>query len=260
MISVCSLFLLTFVRQMQFFKSVFGFIFAILAGLLIIISLIIVTPIYAIILRFGGVNAVQIANKLSKIWAHYVLFCSGARLKVFGKDLIRPKETYVFVSNHRSYLDIPVCAIATDNTFKFLAKDELGKAPFLGYIIRTLYITVKRQSVRDRVMSLKKMESELKQGVSVFLYPEGSRNKTNELLTEFLDGAFTVAINTGTPIAVCTIYDTRKILQPGNLFKLIPGKVNAWWEQPIETKGMTKKDIPALKEKVRGLMEKRIQG
>jgi len=260
MFSACSLFLLTFAKQMQFFKSVFGFIFAILAGLLVIISLIIVTPIYAIILRFGGGNAVQTANILSKIWAHYVLFCCGARLHVFGKDLIKPKETYVFVSNHRSYLDIPVCAVATDNTFKFLAKDELGNVPFLGYIIRKLYITVKRQSLRDRVMSLKKMETELNQGISVFLYPEGSRNKTNEPLTEFLDGAFTVAINTGIPIAVCTIYDTRKILQPGNLFKLIPGKVNAWWETPIETKGMTKKDVPALKEKVRSLMEQRIRG
>ena len=243
---------------MQFFKSVSGFIFAVLAGILVVISLFIVTPVYAVILRFGGGNAVQTANKLSRIWARYVLFCCGVRLRVLGGSHIRTDTTYVFISNHRSFLDIPVCAASTANTFKFLSKEELGKLPLLGFIIRRLYITVKRQSLRDRVISLKKMETELHQGISVFLFPEGTRNKTNEPLTEFFDGAFTLAVNTGTPIAVCTIYDTGKILQPGNMLNLIPGKVTAWWEQPIETKGMTRKDIPALKDRVRNLMINRI--
>jgi len=156
-------------------------------------------------------------------------------------------------------LDIPVCARTTNNTFKFLAKDELGKLPLLGYIIRKLYITVRRQSMRDRVLSLRKMEEELNKGISVWLYPEGSRNTTGQPLTDFNDGAFTVAINTGKPIAVCTIYDTAKILRPGKLFQVFPGKVEAWWEEPIPTKGLQKQDIQQIKQKVQDLILNRIK-
>ena len=102
------------------------------------------------------------------------------------------------------------------------------------------------------------MEGELNKGISVWLYPEGTRNKTDDPLTDFNDGAFTVAINTGKPIAVCTIFDTAKILRPGKLFQLFPGKVEVWWEQPIETTGMNKKDIPLVKERVRNMMVKRM--
>jgi 1-acyl-sn-glycerol-3-phosphate acyltransferase len=244
---------------MSFLKSIPAFIFAIIAGLLIVLSLIIVSPIYAIIFAIGGKHANQTATKLSRIWAWYVLFCSGTRIKVYGQNLIDQSQTYVFISNHRSYLDIPVSARSTKNIFKFLAKDELGHVPLLGYIIRKLYITVRRQSMRDRVLSLRKMEVELNKGISVWLYPEGTRNKTDKPLTDFNDGAFTVAINTGKPIAFCTIFDTGKILRPGKLFQLFPGKVDVWWEQPIETKGLSKKDIPLLKERVRNMMVNRIK-
>ena len=103
------------------------------------------------------------------------------------------------------------------------------------------------------------MEAELNKGISVWLYPEGTRNKTGQPLTDFNDGAFTVAINTGKAIAVCTIFDTGKILRPGKLFQLFPARAEVWWEQPIETTGLLKKDIPLLKEQVRNVMINRIK-
>jgi len=239
-------------------KKLFGFLFALISGALVFISLLMVTPIYLIIFLSGGKNADKTAHKLSRIWASWVLISCGVRLIVYNRNLIDPNEAYVFISNHRSYLDIPVAARATTNTFKFLAKEELGKVPLLGYIIKKLYITVRRQSIRDKVMALQKMETELKKGISVWLYPEGTRNKTDEALTEFQDGAFTVAVNTGKPIAILSVYDTREVLDSRSSFQVIPGKVNAWWSEPIETKGLTRKDIPALKERVIELMKTHI--
>jgi 1-acyl-sn-glycerol-3-phosphate acyltransferase len=243
---------------MKVIKKIFGVLFAIIAAIFVLFSLLLVTPIYLTIFKLGGKKADNTAHALSRIWASWVLLSSGVILKVHNKRIISPDKTYVFVSNHRSHLDIPVCARATTTTFKFLAKEELTKAPLLGYIIKKLYITVRRQSIRDKVMALKKMEDSLHNGVSVWLFPEGTRNKSTEILTEFQDGAFTVAVNTGTPIAILTIYDTSKILQPGVLFELMPGKVCAWWEDVIETTGLTRKDIPALKDRVKELMAQRI--
>jgi 1-acyl-sn-glycerol-3-phosphate acyltransferase len=73
-------------------------------------------------------------------------------------------------------------------------------------------------------------------------------------LTDFQDGAFTLAVNTGKPLAVLTVMDTRKLLEPGKFFQVFPGKVEAWWSDPIETKNMTRKDVPKLKEQARNLM------
>jgi 1-acyl-sn-glycerol-3-phosphate acyltransferase len=241
---------------MKNFKKAFGFIFSIVAGILVLLSLVLVTPFYFIIFLTAGKKAEKYAVRVSRIWASIVLISCGVRLKVYNRNVIDPNRTYIIISNHRSYLDIPICARCTTLTFKFLAKAELTKIPLLGYIIKRLYITVRRQSMRDRVNAIKKMESEINRGISVWIYPEGTRNSTSEPLTEFQDGAFTLAVNTGRPILVLTIMDTRKLLPPGTLFQVIPGKVTAWWEKPIETTELTKKDIPALKDTVKQLMLK----
>jgi 1-acyl-sn-glycerol-3-phosphate acyltransferase len=241
---------------MKGLKKIAGFFFSIIGGILVLLSLIIVTPIYFLIFLTGGKNADRAALQLSRAWASIVLISCGVRLIVHNRDAVDPKKTYVIISNHRSYIDVPVCARCTRLTFKFLAKEELTKVPLLGYIITRLYITVRRKSARDGVNALKKMEAELNKGTSVWIYPEGTRNTSDQPLREFQDGAFVLAVNTGRPLLVLTIKDTRKILPPDTLFNLFPGKVEAWWEEPIETRELNRSNIPVLKEKVREMMMK----
>ena len=239
---------------MKFLGRIISSLLAIISAIAAIISLLIVTPIYVPIFLIGGKKATKPAHILSRLWARWVLFFSGTWLKVYNRDLLDPKQTYVFVSNHQSHLDIPACAVSTNHTFKFLAKEELGKVPLLGYIIRKLYIMVDRSSLRARVLSMQKMEKTLADGVSVWIYPEGTRNKTNEPLGPFFDGAFQLAIASQRPVAVLTIIGTGKILSSGQLFQLRPGRVKAIWSEPIQTKGMGKNDIPTLREMVKSRM------
>jgi 1-acyl-sn-glycerol-3-phosphate acyltransferase len=239
---------------MYYLKKTLRFLFALWASLAVLVSLLIVTPLYTFIFLTSGKRAGQTAHKLSQLWGRYVLLVTGIRLRVHGREKLDPEETYVFVSNHRSQLDIPLCACATSHYFKFLAKVELVKIPLLGYIIRNLYITVGRKSLRDRVASLNKMKEALEDGASVWLYPEGTRNKSNEPLGPFFDGAFQLAIMSGRPLAVLTIKDTGRHLPAGELYQLIPGKVQAWWDEPNPTQGLTKADIAGLREKVKSLM------
>lgn len=239
---------------MAFFRQIIIFLFRVIAGLLLLLSLIVFTAAYAIVFLIWGEKAARKAHRISRVWASVVLFVAGEKLKVHNRKVLNANEAYVFISNHRSYLDIPTCTRCTGHTFKFLAKQELTKVPLLGYVIKNLYITVKRESMRDRVESMKKMKDTLDSGISVWIYPEGTRNKSANSLEEFSDGAFHLAVASGRPIAPLTIIDTGKILPPGSIFDLNPGKVEAYWDEPIPTAGLDKKDVPALREKVRQIM------
>lgn len=238
---------------MAYLKKTFLYVFTFFSGIALLLSLIVVTPVYALLFLILGKKGTHPAHTLSQIWASYVLIVCGERLKVHHRKVLDPKQTYVFISNHRSYLDVPTCARCTNHIFKFLAKEELTRTPLLGYIIKNLYITVRRKSVRDRVESMHKMKASLDEGISVWIYPEGTRNKTDHPLAEFSDGAFHLAVASGKPIAPLTIIDTGKILPPGKGL-VMPGKVKAYWDKPIPTAGLDKKDVPALKEKVRQIM------
>lgn len=217
---------------------------------------ILVIPCYFLVFIFVPQKyAYPIAHKyISRPWARMVLVSMFIRLKVKNKHYLDPEKTYVFVSNHQSVLDIPSFACSCNNTFRFLAKAELVKLPLLGFLIKRLYITVQRNSKADRAKSMEVMIDNLKQGISVYIYPEGTRNITGKPLINFHDGAFRLAILAQTPLAVMTIIDSKRLLSPLRPFELSPGALHCVWSPVIETKGMTQDDVPALKERTRKLM------
>jgi len=234
------------------------FLWALWGILVFIHSLLIVILLYFIIFLGKSKKTDETALRLSRIWGWYLLFLFGIRLKVYGKENIDPNTAYIFISNHQSQLDIPVASRTTRNTFKFLAKEELTKIPLLGYIIKRLYITVGRDNWRDRALSMKKMQENLENGISVWIYPEGTRNKTDKPLGDLFPGAFQLAAHSGKPIAVCTITGTGKLLPPGELFQMQPGLVKCYWETPITIPGKSATDINLAIEKVKKMMEDRL--
>ncbi len=222
-------------------------------GLIIfVITLLLAMICYFIIFTIADKkNAASIAHKyISRTWAKTLFVMFGIRLKVQNKQLLKKEVTYVFIANHLSQLDIPADAIATDHVFKYLAKEELTKIPLMGYIIRNLYISVNRKDKFARAKSMENMQKNIRDGISVFIFPEGTRNKTSEPLLEFRDGAFRLAIEAQVPIAALTLLNTRKLLHPSRPIELSPGTIECVWSEPIPTIGMTQEDIPALKEKV----------
>lgn len=200
-------------------------------------------------------RAPHIAHAVNRRWAALIHFIFFIPLRVKNKELIDPNRVYVFVANHRSQLDIPAYALACTNTFRFLAKAELTKIPLMGFLIKKLYLTVNRADRANRNRSIEVMKKSLDEGISVFLCPEGTRNRKDEpMLLDFRDGAFRLAIATQTPVAVLTLFNTGEKLSPNRPIELSPGAIYGTWDKPIETKGMTADDVPALKEKVRQLM------
>lgn len=195
------------------------------------------------------------AHRVSRLWAAVLFFFYFIRIRVKNRHYIDKNKTYVFVANHQSLLDIPLFALACSNTFRFLAKEELTRIPLMGYIIKKLYITVKRNDRNDRHRSMEVMNKSLQEGISVFICPEGTRNRTlDPPLLEFRDGAFRLAILSGKPLAVFTVLNSGELLSPVKWMQLKPGTLKGIWSPPIDTTGMTEDDLPALKERVRQMM------
>lgn len=240
---------------MRFLQKIFCTLFAIYALVFTMITVLIVLPIYVIIFNaFPKHRAPHAAHRLSQAWARVLFLAFLIRVKVIGSEMIDRNKSYVFISNHRSQLDIPLLARSCRNTFRFLAKAELTKIPLLGYIIKNLYLTVKRKDAHDRQRSMEKMKRSLAEGISIVIYPEGTRNRTDAPLLDFRDGAFRLAIEAQVPLAVLTIQNMMNRNSAARPFELCPGTVRAVWVTPIETKGMTEADLPALKEQARLIM------
>jgi len=170
-------------------------------------------------------------------------------------------ESYVVVSNHQTAIDIPanVNGAPKEILFKFLGKKEADRIPFFGFIIHRLCILVDRKSDNSRKASYLKMKEEMANGYSIFIYPEGTRNRTNKPLKDFYDGAFRLAIEMQKPIVVNTLVGIRKLNPPTHFFTYMPGKIESHWDAPISTKGMTLEDISALKKQVADVMIARLE-
>jgi 1-acyl-sn-glycerol-3-phosphate acyltransferase len=178
----------------------------------------------------------------------------GVRVRVAGKNKLHKNQTYIIVSNHISLLDFIINAHSYPGIYKYLAKKELGRVPLFGFIVRKHCVLVDRTSASSRAASLKFLGKTLDDGYSVFLYPEGTRNRSSEPLLPFHKGAFKIAIESGNPLAVQTIVGIDKVAGRGNALEMWPGLIDVKWSDPIQVKHLTMNDVDALIEKVRQLM------
>lgn len=204
---------------------------------------------YVFIFNFLEENrARKAAYVVTKWWGKTLLAAMLVRLTSEGGELVPvEKGPYVLVSNHLSVVDIPICMSSAPVPFSFLAKKEVDKVPIVGYLARNMHVYVDRKSKARRQATFEGMQTHLNAGHSVHIYAEGTRNKTNELLQDFYDGAFRLAIATQKPIVTLTICGSDKVSTPKQPFLGSPATVHCIWEEPISTVGMTMEDLPRLK-------------
>ncbi len=241
---------------MQAVKRSFGFLWALWGGLWFMLIITVFTILYALLFLVTGTRYVR-----QCIWINCRYLCNALRYlsfvrkRVHGLERMDRTRNYVFVANHTTQFDTIVSASSLPHAASFLAKAELKKVPVFGYMIRMLAYTVDRKNKESREKSIRNLVSELQKGNSIFVFPEGTRNRTENPLMDFKDGAFGMAVMSGTPIIVQTLVGMKKINPPQGI-QLYPGVVDVYWSDPIETKGMTVADIPALKQRVRDEMLK----
>ena len=206
-------------------------VWAVYGTLVFFIQLLIWTPITTVAFLLFGRRAEKVI-----IWmghhgiAPLTLLLSGVLRRQHGREVLQGKGPFVIVSNHRSFLDILINAAAYPGVYKFLSKKEMTKIPVWGLTVRRLCILVDRKSPESRAESVERMRQALQCGFSILLYPEGTRNRTEQPLTDFYDGAFRLAAETGFPMAVMTLNDPRKDNDPRVGLDLSPGLVHVYWD------------------------------
>ncbi len=191
---------------------------------------------------------------LAQVWAKLLLRTSSVRVNAEGLKWIEPNQSYIFVSNHLSYMDTPVIMGHIPVQFRFLAKLGLFKIPMIGtHLSRAGHIRVPREDPRGAVRTMQ-LAAEIiqKQRISLLIFPEGGRSRDG-VLRPFKEGAAYIAIRAGVPIVPLVLIGTREILPYGSAV-VEPGTVTMRILQPIETSSMSLKDRGALTTRLRDLI------
>lgn len=207
-----------------------------------------------VIIIASGKKYIHPLMRYYRFWSDVWFVLSFMKQDFTGYENIDPKRAYVVSGTHSSTLDLFACGSSIKMAYKTLAKVETGKIPVVGYLFRVACLFVDRSSPESRKASIDNMIKELREGTSILIMPEGTRNRTGKPLKEFHDGAFRIAIETQTPLLPMVVLNCRTLMPMGTCL-ITPGTVSVRFLKPIETLGMTEKDIPALKDRVYKLQE-----
>jgi 1-acyl-sn-glycerol-3-phosphate acyltransferase len=185
---------------------------------------------------------------ISRFWMKIFFTLSGVRRIFKGKEHFKKDENYIVVCNHNSFMDVPLSSPGIPGKGnKTIAKVEMAKIPLFGIMYRRGSILVDRKSDESRKSSFTKMKQVLAMGLHMCIYPEGTRNKTNEPMQRFHDGAFKLSIDSGCSVLPAVIFHSRKVLPPGKKIFFWPHKVEMHFLPAILPNGL---NVEQLKEKV----------
>ncbi len=158
------------------------------------------------------------------MWSPGILWICGARLEVSGIDNIDRSCSYIFVSNHLSFLDIPILFRVIPVNLYFVAKEEIKKMPFVGwYMWATGMIFIDRANRDKAFQSLKRAGKLIRNGKNVIMFPEGTRSKDGHV-SQFKKGPFVLASESDLPVIPIALSGPEKIV-PANAWTVNPGTV-----------------------------------
>ncbi|MGD1972210.1 MAG: lysophospholipid acyltransferase family protein, partial [Desulfobacterales bacterium] len=189
-------------------------------------------------------------HKIARFWGRSILVVSRIKVNVEGPSGMDFQRPYIYMPNHQSNFDIPVLLGHLKVQFRWLAKMELFKIPIFGRAMRKAgYISIDRNDRRSAINSLKAAAEKIKNGVSVLIFPEGTRSRDGKI-RPFKKGGFVMAIESGVPIVPVVISGTREIMTKGK-FRVNPGQIHMRILAPIDTSTYTRKTKEVLMERVR---------
>jgi len=189
-------------------------------------------------------------HKIARFWAKSILVVSRIKVSVKGLSNIDLAVPCIYMPNHQSNFDIPVVLGHLAVQFRWLAKVELFKIPIFGRAMRKAgYISIDRCNRESAFESLNVAAKKIKDGVSVLIFPEGTRSRDGKIRT-FKKGGFVLAINSGVPIVPVVIKGTYAIMTKGR-FRVNPGHVSMFIHRPIDTTAYSHETKERLMERVR---------
>lgn len=185
----------------------------------------------------------------ARAWAWLILKTTGVRVTVSGLEHLHSGRSYVLASNHQSIYDIPIIFASVPLQLRIVAKESLGRIPFMGWHLRrTGHLLVDRRNPGpDIVQKMRRLVSE---SHSLIVFPEGTRSEDGSP-GRFKRGSFVVAIEAQLPVVPVTVIGSRFVMQKGRLM-VRPGDVRLVVHPPVATEGVDREEVSAFAERIKG--------
>lgn len=233
---------------MRFFKVIFWILWRVWFYVLVLVPILVLLPL--LVISISKEKWYPYFFVLARIWAKFILFGMGFRVKIDYDQEIDPNKSYMLVANHTSMTDIMLMLSVTRNPFVFVGKKELANIPLFGFFYKKTCILVDRSSQKSRFEVYERAQKRLNQGLSICIFPEGGVPDENIVLDEFKDGAFRLAIEHKIPIVPMTFYDNKRRLSY-TFFSGSPGIMRVKVHRFFDTINLTMEAKKELKEDVR---------
>lgn len=231
-------------------KNIFEIVWTVWCLLVAVLIILCNAPILLLIIAFKNKEGAFIDAYL-RFFARLILILWGIRMIYIRDPKIDFSKSYIYVSNHRSYLDVFIAVLGIKHYKKFLGKAEVFKWPIVGFLADRLgHISVQRESVEAREQSFQKILKVAKNNTSLFLCPEGAIYMNDNLLNEFRNGAFRVAIESKTPIVAISMINAGELFPPHKI-RIRPGRCINYMSAPFHTDHLNMEDLEQLREAVK---------
>ncbi len=216
--------------------------------LLVALHTVVIAPVVVAIALFDQ----RAAYRGCQLWVHLNLLIYGVRVRTTRLAPLDPSAAYVFMSNHRSQFDILATVRALEDCqLRWVAKVELTRVPVFGWALaHTGHIIIDRSDPAQAIASLRAARATMEQGVSVIIFPEGTRGTAGGPLLPFKKGGFMLALETGFPIVPIAVRGSAELLPRGS-WQPASGEIEVVIGAPIAVAGL-ERDV--LVERVRNFM------
>jgi 1-acyl-sn-glycerol-3-phosphate acyltransferase len=194
----------------------------------------------------------HVAHWCARTWSRLILWTTGVTVEVRGLDRLAAGRTYVFVANHQSIYDIPILFWSLPYQLRIIAKESLGRVPFLGWHLRRTGHMLVDRAHPDRSAIFSWASALTANGLSLILFPEGTRSRDGRV-GRFKGGSFYLALEAGLPVVPLSVIGSRHVMLKGRL-TTCPGHVRLIVHDPIDTSKLTGTDARRFAEQVREII------
>lgn len=232
---------------MRLLRTIVGFIFV---G--VWTTVLFVPASLSILLTLSGDVSIWFARRL---WAPAMIrVAAGARLRIRGGEKVDFSKPAVFVCNHQGIMDIPALFIALPVNVRFVAKKQLRTLPVIGwYMSLAGMVFIDRANRASAVESLDEAAQKIARGVSVIVFPEGTRTRDGKILP-FKKGPFALAMAAGVPVVPVALEGSYKIYRKGSVAGSFGEEIHVAIGDPIPTEGLKDADREDLMRRTRDAM------
>jgi len=189
----------------------------------------------------------RLVMKIVSRWGRMVLWGSRTKIEIHGLEKLPDTDKLCFVSNHQSYADIPLILGFIPKNTGFVAKIELLKIPLLSFGMKTINcVFLDRRNVRQAFASINQGAENIRAGIPMVIFPEGTRSKKKEM-SKFLAGSLKMALLSDATVVPLTVDGSYKALEEKG--KIAPATVKLYIHPPIDLSKLSreeKKKLPQI--------------